>query len=620
MVRRGIERREDELLATLRDGVYAQPTARTSRCSATPASSSATSRPPSASEGVEGTLAQLYDAGVRITLDELKGRVPITRPGLELEVGAAAFVNPLARGDIRTTTAASRGVSARSTIDLRRLERDAAHTRLFQHANGLEGRPIAAWRPSLPATPGINAALQHAKLGQRTERWFAQLPPYPPHESLRSAGLLGATLAVARAPRQPDPAPAARPARARRPRRPLSRRARRAGRRGRTSTRPRAAPCACARRRGRTASTSPAPCSASAASPTRRRAHACSRARDASACRCSRPTRPAASASPARRATTSTRSTCCATSSPSCAATSTRRTRRIEGALVLTTLWSGAPKLLLNVESDDTAVVEEGPCGCPLGDLGQTTRLHTVRSWEKLTTEGMTFTSSMLLRLVEEVLPARFGGGPTDWQLVEDRSGAISDVRIVVSPRVGPADADGHPPDGVRDARRGRAGPAPHGRLVARGGPPARRAPRALRDQPPEDPAAARHRRLRRAQVSAPGLVPAADAPFPEVAPARARRRAGPRRPSRRRPGPPGAPPPRHAGRLVARLRARSRWRARAPAATARRTSSSSRTSRSTRDSAGAPQARRLLLHHHRARPDDLRRHDARRPAGGRPR
>jgi hypothetical protein len=118
------------------------------------------------------------------------------------------------------------------------------------------------------------------------------------------------------------------------------------------------------------------------------------------------------------------------------------RQRRVENGLVLTTIWPYAPKLLLNVEIDDTAVVEHGRCGCALGDLGLTTRLHTVRSWEKLTTEGMTFTAAMTLRLVEEVLPQRFGGGPTDYQLVEDRSGPIAKVLIVASPRVGPLQAD----------------------------------------------------------------------------------------------------------------------------------------------------------------------------------
>ena len=135
------------------------------------------------------------------------------------------------------------------------------------------------------------------------------------------------------------------------------------------------------------------------------------------------------------------------------------RTRRVENALVLTTVWPHSPKLLLNVESDDTAVVEQGPCGCALGDLGLTTRLHTIRSWEKLTTEGMTFTAAMTVRLVEEVLPQRFGGGPTDYQLVEDRSGPISKVVIVVSPRVGPLQ-----PDTVREVALqalGEGGPGP---------------------------------------------------------------------------------------------------------------------------------------------------------------
>jgi hypothetical protein len=135
------------------------------------------------------------------------------------------------------------------------------------------------------------------------------------------------------------------------------------------------------------------------------------------------------------------------------------RTRRVEGALVLTTLWSRSPKLLLNVENDDTAVVEVGRCGCALGELGLATRLHTIRSWEKLTTEGMTFTAALTVRVVEEVLPERFGGGPTDYQLVEDRSGPISEVRILVSPRVGPVDADTVREAALRALAAGGVGP-----------------------------------------------------------------------------------------------------------------------------------------------------------------
>ena len=69
----------------------------------------------------------------------------------------------------------------------------------------------------------------------------------------------------------------------------------------------------------------------------------------------------------------------------------------------------------------------------------------------------MTFTATMTVRLVEEVLPQRFGGGPTDYQLVEDRSGPISKAVIVVSPRVGPLQPDTVREVALQRARGGRA-------------------------------------------------------------------------------------------------------------------------------------------------------------------
>ena len=117
------------------------------------------------------------------------------------------------------------------------------------------------------------------------------------------------------------------------------------------------------------------------------------------------------------------------------------RTRRVEGALVLTTVWSRAPKLLLNVESDDTAVVEHRILRLRARGSGADHAPAHDSLLEKLTTEGMTFTPGLTVRLIEEVLPERFGGGPTDYQLVEDRSRPISKVLILVSPRVGPVDA-----------------------------------------------------------------------------------------------------------------------------------------------------------------------------------
>jgi hypothetical protein len=98
------------------------------------------------------------------------------------------------------------------------------------------------------------------------------------------------------------------------------------------------------------------------------------------------------------------------------------------------------PKIMLNVEIGDTAVFGRRACGCAWDRLGFTDHLHTIFSYEKLTTEGMHFMGVDLLALVEDVLPARFGGAATDYQFVEAEREGLASVQLVVSPRVGTLD------------------------------------------------------------------------------------------------------------------------------------------------------------------------------------
>jgi hypothetical protein len=112
-----------------------------------------------------------------------------------------------------------------------------------------------------------------------------------------------------------------------------------------------------------------------------------------------------------------------------------------DGALLLTSLRPTAPLGLLNVSLGDQAVLEPRRCGCPLESLGWTTHLHTIRSFEKLTGEGMTVLDADVIRVLEEVLPARFGGGPTDYQLLEDEApDSLPRLRLLVHPDLGPLD------------------------------------------------------------------------------------------------------------------------------------------------------------------------------------
>jgi hypothetical protein len=106
--------------------------------------------------------------------------------------------------------------------------------------------------------------------------------------------------------------------------------------------------------------------------------------------------------------------------------------------LVLTSLLPATPKIMLNVESGDFAVMEERACDCPLGRLGFRHHLHGIASHAKLTGEGVTFFAPELFRLVDEVLPRQFGGDPTDGQLVETEDRALTRVLVVAHPRIGP--------------------------------------------------------------------------------------------------------------------------------------------------------------------------------------
>jgi hypothetical protein len=111
-------------------------------------------------------------------------------------------------------------------------------------------------------------------------------------------------------------------------------------------------------------------------------------------------------------------------------------------AMLLTSLLPTAPIALLNVSLGDQAERSTRPCGCGLEREGWRVHIRRVRSFEKLTVGGTNLLDTDLMRVLEEVLPARFGGQQTDYQLVErlDGDDGRPEVRLVVSPAVGPLD------------------------------------------------------------------------------------------------------------------------------------------------------------------------------------
>ena len=126
-------------------------------------------------------------------------------------------------------------------------------------------------------------------------------------------------------------------------------------------------------------------------------------------------------------------------------------------ALLYSSLRDTAPFVLLNVAIGDEADVEPAACDCPLARAGWGTTLRGVRSYTKLTVAGMSVLDTDMLRALEDALPGRFGGGPTDYQIVEDEDAQGHPlIRLLVHPRLGPID-----PGAVAEALLGAIGGGP---------------------------------------------------------------------------------------------------------------------------------------------------------------
>jgi hypothetical protein len=106
-------------------------------------------------------------------------------------------------------------------------------------------------------------------------------------------------------------------------------------------------------------------------------------------------------------------------------------------ALLYTSLLPNAPRISLNIETDDYGVLDQRRCGCPLEELGLLTHVRGVRSFKKLTAEGVTLVGSDMERVLESELPARFGGSALDYQLAEEEDeDGFTRIVIRASPRL----------------------------------------------------------------------------------------------------------------------------------------------------------------------------------------
>ena len=389
-------------------------------------------------EGVEGALGDLAARGVFLRCEEFKGRRPIRRGSFELQLEPADLVRPGAVVHGVSESSGSRGPRTAVPIDLSFIADHAVDTWLGLAAHDGLGWAHAHW--GVPGGTSVTNLLEFAKGGSAPRRWFTPVDLDQPGLSPRYRFAAWTLRLGGRLARIPLPGPTHAPLDDPLPLVHWLQRTLEAGEVPHVWTFASSAILACeaartagidiagtrftmggepttAARRASVEETGAVALPRYGATETDILAFAC-RAPDAPDDMHFLHDRHALVTQPAGS-----------------------ETDLPEGALLFTSLLPSAPIVLFNVSLGDVAETTGAPCGCPMEAAGWPLRVRRVRSYEKLTAGGIAFLDVDVVRVLEEVLPSRFGGASVDYQIVEeaDPSGRPN-VRLRVHPDLGPLD------------------------------------------------------------------------------------------------------------------------------------------------------------------------------------
>ncbi len=388
--------------------------------------------------GLEHALERLLAADVWISIDEFKGKQPISRPGFERRVKASDFDNPLLAREFELMTGGTGGARRRLPVDLDLLVFESAAQHLFLAAHGLLDHPIAVWRSVPPGSSGIKHALRAAKLGHPLARWF-DLAGDSPARSWKS--MLFLRTAVSYGKRHGGVVPVPEPVSPAGPM-PVCRWLAdcvQAGLPGILSCPASAAVrvCALALENGLDIGGTVLWVGGEPVSPAKHEVFRAAAATSVNGWSLAE-TGPIAMGCARRQEIDEVHILHSKVAVIPRAAPPSNGVN--SASLLLTTILPASPKLLLNVDSGDSGLLERRSCGCPLEDAGFPLHLSAIRSHEKLTAAGMHFLRSDLLPLVESVLPSAHGGSPVDYQLVPEEDRGESRITVIVSPAAGEID------------------------------------------------------------------------------------------------------------------------------------------------------------------------------------
>lgn len=369
-------------------------------------------------DGLEGTLHRLHEAGIRASFEEFKARTPIVRAGREIPLDPLGFDSPQVRGYYVTSSGGSTGTARRVRLDLQHLRNSVPRQLLLHRAEGGALVPRIVWL-DLPPAPGLNWVLRGAAAGEAPATWYTSVWGGQ-GTSRRFQWSTQATVLTARLCGRPIAAPIYLPMDradiiAVRTRQLLDQHGGCIVSSG-VSRLVRIA--LAARKAGLTLEGAVFSGGGEPPTPAKVQEIEASGARFTSAYHLSE------AGWVGRHCTTSAdpndqhvmRDHLAVIQIPHAIPGFDRTVQ----ALCYTTLLPSAPKLLLNFESDDYGILETRACTCPWGVLGFTEHVREIRSYRKLTGEGLTLVGSDMERIIEAALPLAHGGSSLDYQLMEE--------------------------------------------------------------------------------------------------------------------------------------------------------------------------------------------------------
>jgi hypothetical protein len=432
-IRRGLAEREQNFLDVLKRGVFESSVSPYRKLFAWAGCGYEDVKRAVDRDGLEAALEQLRSAGIYLTHDEFKGKKAIVRGGNSMTVEPEQFTNPLAEKVMEGSSSGSRSRGTISPRSLEYLHHREAQESLYWREFGVYDRPIVMLMQILPSSVGLRRAVAYVRRGGRLDAWFTlggRVHDAHYHAVTKllvaESRLLGLRIPYPEALPHNDFSPVAKWIAERKA----------AGENvammSNVSSGVRVA--AAARELGLDISGSQF--FVGAEQLTDAKCEAIERTGAGAHARygCSE-------IGMIGMACPEMRGNCVHLMEDSLAVLNHRKLAPLSGvevdSLLFTTLRWWAPLLFVNAEMDDAGQIGPATCDCGLKRLGLTKQVDRIFSYGKLTGQGTTLVGSDLLDILERVLPDRFGGAPTDYQLVEKEGSNQTEIELRVHPRLG---------------------------------------------------------------------------------------------------------------------------------------------------------------------------------------